>query len=237
MLTGLVKKEESSMTKKAIILFSGGLDSLTCLAIAKSQGYQCYALSFRYGQKHAVEIEQAKKLARSMAVYHHQIMTLSLDQIGGSALTDPRFKVPDYQPSREIPLTYVPGRNTIFLSYALAVGEVNNAYDIFIGVNHVDYSNYPDCRPDYIFAFEQMANLGTKAGVENKLFKVHTPLLFMNKADIIRSGINLGLDYSESVSCYRADTQGRACGKCDSCSFRRQGFETAGIADPTLYYA
>lgn len=224
------------MSKKAIILFSGGLDSTTCLAIAKSQEFSCYTLSFRYGQKHDVEIEWAKKGAHAFQVAEHKILQLPLDQISGSSLLDQTLEVPDYSDSSAIPNTYVPARNTIFLTFALAWAEVIGASDIFIGANAVDYSGYPDCRPDYLHAFEQMADLATKAGVEGQRFKIHSPLLQMTKADIVRAGMALGVDYSQTVSCYRADADGRACGKCDSCVFRKKGFDEAGVEDPTRYY-
>ncbi|RDI38955.1 7-cyano-7-deazaguanine synthase QueC [Aquicella lusitana] len=224
------------MQKKAIILFSGGLDSTTCLAIAQSQGYACYALSFAYGQKHHVEIERAKQIAHSFGVVTHQVFVLPLEQIRGSSLTDGDMVVPDYQDGSAIPNTYVPARNTIFLSFALAWGEVLGAHDIFMGANYLDYSGYPDCRPDYLHAFETMANLATKASVEGQQFKIHAPLLKMHKAEIIREGLRLGIDYSHTVSCYRADRMGRACGKCDSCTYRKKGFEEAKVPDPTIYY-
>lgn len=224
------------MTNKAIILFSGGLDSTTCLALAKSQGYECYTLSLAYGQKHAVEVERAKLIAAKYGVVEHKVLSLPLDEIRGSSLTDENIEVQDYQANGGIPNTYVPARNTIFLSFALAFGEVVGANNIFLGANHVDYSGYPDCRPEYLHAFEKVAKLATKAGVEQgQEFKIHTPLLHMSKADIIREGTRLGIDYSETISCYRADAKGRACGKCDSCIYRKKGFTEAGIADPTHY--
>ena len=224
------------MKKKAIILFSGGLDSTTCLAIAKSQGFLCYALSFQYGQKHNAEIEHAKRLAEQAGVAEHKILALPLDEIGGSSLTDKNMDVQDFQERDRIPNTYVPARNTIFLSFALAWGEVIDAKDIFLGANEVDYSGYPDCRPAYLHAFEAMAKLATKAGMEeNQAFNIHTPLLRMGKAQIIQEGIRLGVDYSQTVSCYRADINGRACGNCDSCTYRKKGFMEAKIKDPTKY--
>ena len=223
--------------KKAIILFSGGLDSTTCLAIAKSQEFSCYALSFAYGQKHQVEVERAKSIAEKWGVVEHKIISLPLDEIRGSSLTDANLKVLDHQEGNKIPDTYVPARNTIFLSFALAWGEVIGASDIFIGANHIDYSGYPDCRPAYLHAFEKMATLATKVGVETNLqFKIHAPLLQLNKAEIIREGIRLGVDYSQTISCYRADIQGRACGTCDSCIYRKKGFAESNMADPTHYY-
>lgn len=224
------------MGKKAIILFSGGLDSTTCLALAASQQFACYALSFTYGQKHDVEVGRAKSIAIEYGVVEHKILTLPLADIGGSSLIDQDLHVKDYQASNEIPNTYVPARNTIFLSFALAWGEVIGAEDIFLGANYLDYSGYPDCRPDYLRAFENMANLATKTGVEqSQRFKIHAPLLAMNKAQIIQEGIRLNVDYSKTISCYRADTHGRACGTCDSCTYRRKGFNEAGVIDPTCY--
>jgi 7-cyano-7-deazaguanine synthase len=226
------------VSKKAIILFSGGLDSTTCLAIAKSQGFSCYALSFAYGQKHQIEVERAKCIAEKQGVIEHKIISLPLDEIRGSSLTDANRKVLDYQETDKIPDTYVPARNTIFLSMALAWGEVIGASDIFIGANHLDYSGYPDCRPEYLQAFEKVATLATKVGVEeNQPFHIHAPLLHLSKADIIRVGIRLGIDYSQTVSCYRADHQGRACGTCGSCTFRKKGFIESNTPDPTCYYA
>lgn len=219
---------------KAVVLLSGGLDSATTLAIAKVQGYACYALSFNYGQRHAAELNAAKKVARVFNVMEHKVIDLDLAQIGGSALTDKNIAVPEAK-SEGIPITYVPARNTIFLSYALAWAEVLDISDIFIGVNAVDYSGYPDCRPEYIAAFENMARLATKAGVEGNPFKIHTPLIQLSKSDIIKSGTELGVDYSITVSCYQADDQGRACGVCDSCRFRKEGFSEALIPDPTIY--
>ena len=224
------------MSKKAIILFSGGLDSTTCVAIAKAQGFSCYALSFAYGQKHAVEIECAKKIARYADVVEHKILHLPLDEIKGSSLTDGALNVPDFSGNADIPNTYVPARNTIFLSFALAWAEVIGANDIFFGANYLDYSGYPDCRPDYIQAFEHVAMLATKAGIHGERFKIHAPLLSMNKAEIIREGLRLGVDYGKTISCYRADSEGRACGKCDSCTYRKKGFADANVPDPTPYY-
>ena len=220
--------------KKAIVLVSGGLDSTTTLAIAKNQGFDCYALSFDYGQRHIVELVAAKNVAETYNCIDHKTIKLDLRQVGGSALTDNSINVPE-SPSEGIPVTYVPARNTLFLSYALAWAEVLNANDIFIGVNAVDYSGYPDCRPEYIKAYEQLASLATKAGVEGASFKIHTPLILLSKADIIKQGIELGVDYSITVSCYQADNKGLACGVCDSCRFRKQGFEAANLADPTHY--
>lgn len=224
------------MHKKSVVLFSGGLDSTTCLAIAKSQGFTVYALGFQYGQKHVVEIERSITIAKSYQVAGHQILTLPINQIGGSALTDADTIVPDYSGEKHIPSTYVPARNTIFLSYALGYAESIGAYDIFIGANVIDYSGYPDCRPDYLQAFEHVANLATKAGREGRRFHIHSPLLQLNKAEIIQLGLSHGVDYQQTVSCYRADQQGRACGNCDSCVYRKKGFEDANVPDPTIYY-
>jgi 7-cyano-7-deazaguanine synthase len=220
--------------KRAVVLLSGGLDSATVLAIAAGEGFVCYALSFDYGQRHSIELEAAKRLARNHAVAEHKFIRLGLDAIGGSALTDQRIAVPT-QPQSGIPVTYVPARNTIFLAYALGWAEVLGISDIFIGVNAIDYSGYPDCRPEYIRAFEHLANLATKAGVEGRAFTIHTPLIHMSKADIIRCGTALGVNYSATVSCYSADAEGRACGACDACRLRAGGFAEAGIDDPTRY--
>ncbi|MBV2090567.1 MAG: 7-cyano-7-deazaguanine synthase QueC [Candidatus Thiodiazotropha sp. (ex Ctena orbiculata)] len=222
------------MNKKAVVLLSGGLDSATVLAIARSQGYACYALSMSYGQRHAAELNAAAKLARSLGAVDHKVMSIGLDSIGGSALTDTSIEVPE-QLADGIPVTYVPARNTVFLSLALGWAEVLEAQEIFIGVNAVDYSGYPDCRPEFIRAFEQLANLATKAGVEGKDFHIHTPLIDLTKGEIIQQGIKLGLDYSLTVSCYQANERGEACGSCDSCRLRARGFEEAGVADPTRY--
>ncbi len=224
------------VSKKAIILFSGGLDSTTCLVIAKSQGFSCYTLSFAYGQKHQIEVERAKMIAEKYGVIEHKVISLPLDEIRGSTLTDANRQVLDYQETDKIPDTYVPARNTIFLSFALAFGEVIGASDIFTGANHLDYSGYPDCRPAYLQAFEKVAKLATKVGVEeNRQFNIHAPLLHLKKAEIIREGIRLGIDYSQTISCYRADRQGRACGTCDSCVFRKKGFTESNTPDPTQY--
>lgn len=223
------------MQKKAVVLFSGGLDSTTCLAIAKSQRFDCYALSFHYGQKHVAEIEHAKLLADEFGVVEHRILTLPIGELGGSSLTDAALDVPDYQQGDAIPNTYVPARNTIFLSFALSYGEVVGAYDIFIGANIMDYSQYPDCRPEFLHAFETLAKVATKAGTSETEFHIHAPLLKMTKADIIKTGIALGIDYSKTISCYRADKDGRACGNCDSCTYRKKGFTEAGITDQTRY--
>jgi 7-cyano-7-deazaguanine synthase len=220
--------------KKAVILLSGGLDSITALAIAKEQGYDCYALSLDYGQRHATELQAARTLARTSGVKAHKIIPLALDAIGGSALTDASIAVPQ-EPGEGIPVTYVPARNTVFLALALGWAEVLGAHEIFIGVNAVDYSGYPDCRPAFIEAFTQLANVATKAGVEGESFTIHAPLIEMSKADIIREGTRLGVDYANTVSCYAADEAGRACGVCDACRLRAAGFRDAGVDDPTRY--
>ena len=222
-------------TPSAVVLVSGGLDSATVLAIAREQGYACYALSFDYGQRHRAELDAAARVATSLGALEHRTMRIDFAGIGGSALTDLRIDVPD-TPQTGIPITYVPARNTVFLSMALGWAEVLGAADIFIGVNAVDYSGYPDCRPAFIAAFERVANLATKAGVEGTMrFRIHTPLISLSKAQIIARGTALHVDFAATVSCYQADTQGRACGVCDSCRLRAQGFAAAGIADPTRY--
>ncbi|VAX11054.1 7-cyano-7-deazaguanine synthase [hydrothermal vent metagenome] len=219
---------------KAVILVSGGLDSATTLAIAKEQGFACYTLSIDYGQRHRVELKAAHWVAESFRVHEHKIINIALDKLGGSALTDASIPVPA-QSEEGIPATYVPARNTIFLSVALGWAEVVGARDIFIGVTAVDYSGYPDCRSEFIHAFENLASIGTKAGAEGDRFKVHTPLVKFRKAEIILEGVRLGVDYGLTVSCYQADTEGKACGTCDSCRYRAQGFQQAGVADPTRY--
>jgi 7-cyano-7-deazaguanine synthase len=223
------------VAKKAVILFSGGLDSTTCIASAKSQGFDCYALSFSYDQKHNSELEAAGRLGSLLGVKEHKIVSLSLGEIGGSALTDTNISVPDFLGDGKIPTTYVPARNTIFLSIGLGWAEVLDCSDIFFGANALDYSGYPDCRPEYIHAFENMANLATKAGVEGRRYTIHTPLLHLRKHEVIQKGLSLGIDYSMTVSCYRLDSEGRACGNCDSCTHRKKGFAEAGLADPTKY--
>jgi 7-cyano-7-deazaguanine synthase len=220
---------------KAVILLSGGLDSTTVLAIAKSQGYDCYALSFDYGQKQRSELESSISIAKKSNVIEHRIMKISLSDIGGSALTDQSIDVPKYSDSDEIPITYVPARNTIFLSFALAWAEVVDCQTIFIGVNALDYSGYPDCRPEFIEAFENMANLATKQSVEGDRIQIKTPLISMTKAEIIKKGLGLGVDYSETTSCYDANTLGEACGECDACVLRKIGFENANVQDSTRY--
>jgi len=220
--------------KVAVVLLSGGLDSATCLALARAQGFRCYALSFDYGQRHRSELDAAARVARQLGAAEFKIFRLDMAGIGGSALTDPALAVPE-QESSGIPITYVPARNTVFLSCALAWAEVLQASAIFIGVNALDYSGYPDCRPEFIAAFQRMANLATRVGVEGHELKIATPLINLTKAEIIRAGHALGVDYSITVSCYQADAAGRACGKCDSCRFRRKGFTEAGLQDPTHY--
>ena len=222
------------MSKKAVILVSGGLDSTTVVAMAKSQGYDCYTLSFDYGQRHRSELEAAQRVSKLMAVHEHKVVKLDLGTIGGSALTDASIDVPEEETSG-IPVTYVPARNTVFLSIALGWAEVLGANDIFLGVNAVDYSGYPDCRPEYIGAFEAVANLATKSAVEGQKLSIHAPLIDMTKAQIVQAGMALGVDYSQTVSCYQANLEGEACGKCESCRLRRQGFEQAGLQDPTRY--
>lgn len=221
--------------KSAVVLLSGGLDSATVLAMARQQGFRCYALSVDYGQRHHAELAASKRVASVLGAVEHRVINIDLTGFGGSALTDSRIAVPEQETSG-IPLTYVPARNTIMLSLALAWAEVLQAQDIFFGVNAVDYSGYPDCRPEYVAAFEHMANLATKAAVEGKPLKVHAPLQYLSKAEIIRQGARLGVDFSLTVSCYQADMEGRACGVCDSCRLRRAGFVEAGISDVTRYY-
>ncbi len=220
--------------KNAVVLLSGGLDSATVMAIAKQQGYICHALSVDYGQRHHAELAAAERVAQALGAIEQRVIRVDLTGFGGSALTDTRIAVPE-QTSLGIPLTYVPARNTIMLSLALAWAEVLQVQDIFIGVNAVDFSGYPDCRPEYIAAFESMANLATKAAVEGKHLTLHAPLLRLSKADIVKLGTELGVDYSLTVSCYQADSDGRACAVCDSCRLRRAGFKTAGIVDSTRY--
>jgi len=224
----------TSNDKRAIVLLSGGLDSATTIAIAQHTGFNCYALTVDYGQRHRAELTAAKQLASALNVIEHRIMRVDLGQIGGSALTDMNLPIPN-TPSTGIPITYVPARNTILLSLAVSWAEVLTIKDIFIGVNAVDYSGYPDCRPEFISEFEQLANIGTKAGVEGTKFRIHTPLLHLSKTEIIQSGIKLGLNYSITVSCYQADDTGRACGVCDACRLRISGFANAGIKDQTRY--
>ena len=222
------------MSEKAIVLVSGGLDSATCLALAKEAGYVCCALSFDYGQRSSSELAAAARIASAMQVADHRVVKLGLDAIGGSALTNTAFDVPE-QESEGIPITYVPARNTVFLAYGLALAEAIDAASIFIGVNSLDYSGYPDCRPEYIEAFQAMMDLATKKAVEGSSISLNTPLISLSKAEIIKTGTLLNVDYSQTVSCYQADDRGRACGSCDSCRFRRQGFLDAGVPDPTKY--
>ncbi|MDH5633236.1 MAG: 7-cyano-7-deazaguanine synthase QueC [Gammaproteobacteria bacterium] len=221
---------------KAVILVSGGLDSATVLAMARSRGYDCYALSFDYGQRHRCELRAAAVVAKAYGAAEHRVVNLDMSWIGGSALTDTTIPVPEDQAdSSDIPITYVPARNTVFLSYALAWAEVIGARDIFIGANAVDYSGYPDCRPAFIESFERLANLATKAGIEGRSFRIHAPLIDLSKAEIIRKGSILGVDYSLTSSCYQPDEDCRACGHCDSCRLRKAGFSDAGMEDPTRY--
>lgn len=224
-----------STQKRAVILLSGGLDSATVVAMARAEGYSCYTMSFDYGQRHRAELQAAERVARDLGVVEHKVIGLNLNGIGGSALTDSAIAVPE-APSEGIPITYVPARNTVFLSLALGWAEVLGARDIFIGVNAVDYSGYPDCRPEFVEAFERMANLATKAGVEGQGFRIQAPLQNLSKAEIVKVGVKLGVDYGLTVSCYQADDQGYACGKCDSCRLRAEGFSAAGITDPTPYF-
>ncbi|MFQ5642476.1 MAG: 7-cyano-7-deazaguanine synthase QueC [Thiogranum sp.] len=219
---------------KAVVLLSGGLDSATVLAIARDRGYRCYALSLDYGQRHRAELAAAQRVAAALGAVEHKTIPLDLTRIGGSALTDTGIDVPRHA-AEGIPVTYVPARNTIFLSIALGWAEVLGAWDLFIGVNAVDYSGYPDCRPEYIEAFQRLCQLATRAGVEGGSFRVNAPLIEMSKADIIQTGMRLGVDYGQTLSCYAADEAGRACGVCDSCRLRAHGFAQAGVADPTRY--
>lgn len=220
--------------RRAIVLLSGGLDSATVLAIAREAGFVCHALSLDYGQRHKAELLAAARVAASLGAVEHRVMRLGLGELGGSALTDAAIAVPE-TPSEGIPVTYVPARNTVMLALALAWAEVLGARDVFIGVNAVDYSGYPDCRPEFIAAFERTANLATKAGVEGAALRIHAPLQTLSKADIIQQGVRLGVDYAHTVSCYQADPEGRACGVCDACRLRRQGFDQVGVSDPTVY--
>lgn len=220
----------------AVVLVSGGLDSATVLAVARDLGYACYALSFDYGQRHAAELDAARAVSGALGAAQHRVLKIDLGQLGGSALTDYSIDVPTEE-TEGIPITYVPARNTVFLSFALAWAEVLDACDLFIGVNAVDYSGYPDCRPEFIAAFEQTANLATRAGVEGRRLHVHAPLIEMTKAQIIERGVSLGVDYALTVSCYQASDAGIACGACESCRIRRAGFVTAGVDDPTRYRA
>ena len=223
------------MSKKtAIVLVSGGLDSATCLAMAKAQGYECYAISFEYGQRSNCELQAAKEITKAADVVEHKIFSLQIGELGGSALTDKHIRVPE-EVSTGIPVTYVPARNTVFLSYALAWAEVLNGEAIFIGVNALDYSGYPDCRPEYVSAFQRLINLATKKCAEGGAIVLETPLIDLNKAEIIKAGVRLGVNYANTVSCYQAAKSGKACGRCDSCRIRRKGFIDAGVVDPTHY--
>jgi 7-cyano-7-deazaguanine synthase len=231
------RQQSDGGARPAIVLVSGGLDSATCLAIARAEGFRCHALSFRYGQRHAAELAAARRVASQLGAAEHRTMQIDLAAFGGSALTDTSIAVPEGgEGGAAIPVTYVPARNTVFLAFALAWAEVLRAHDIFIGVNAVDYSGYPDCRPEFIQAFERMANLATREGVEGREpLRIRTPLIDLSKAEIIRRGTSLGVDFGATVSCYQADELGRACGRCDSCRLRRTGFEAAGVPDPTSY--
>ncbi|MGE0712188.1 MAG: 7-cyano-7-deazaguanine synthase QueC [Planctomycetota bacterium] len=226
----------SAPARRAVVLLSGGLDSATALAIARAEGFEPHALSFAYGQRHAVELEAARRVAAAQGVADHRVATIDLRLFGGSALTAalevPKDRDPD---GAEIPITYVPARNTIFLSFALAFAEVLGAQDVFIGVNALDYSGYPDCRPEYVAAFEAMANLATRAGVEGQRLRIHTPLIQLSKAEIVRRGLALGVDYALTISCYDPDAEGRGCGRCDACQLRLRGFREAGVQDPAPY--
>ncbi len=225
----------SATARPAVVLLSGGLDSATCLAIARAEGFRCHALSLAYGQRHEAELRAAERVATTLGAQQHRVMRIDLAAFGGSALTDRGIAVPE-APVGGIPVTYVPARNTVFLSLALAWTEVLRAQDIFIGVNAVDYSGYPDCRPEFVAAFERLANLATRAGVEGTApIRIRTPLISLSKSEIIRRGLELGVAFGDTVSCYQADDEGRACGRCDSCRLRREGFAAAGVADPTRY--
>jgi len=230
----IVRSMAALKKNRAVVLVSGGLDSATCLAIARDRGFECYALSFDYGQRASSELIAARRLAESGGVLEHKVIELNMGAIGGSALTDTDISIPE-QESEGIPVTYVPARNTVFLSYALAWAEVLNANAIFIGVNALDYSGYPDCRPEYIEAFQTLINLATKVGVEGSVISLETPLIDLTKAEIIRAGLGLSVDYGITVSCYQADSEGRACGQCDSCRFRASGFKKVEVEDPTRY--
>lgn len=229
------KEDEMSTNKPAVVLLSGGLDSATVVAMAREQGFDCYCLSVEYGQRHVAELEAARRVAAALGAKQHRILHMDMNQFGGSALTDSSINVPVEGVQPGIPVTYVPARNTIMLSLAMAWAEVLDAADIFVGVNAVDYSGYPDCRPEFIKAFETMANLATKAAVEGRKLVIHAPLMAMSKSDIILAGTRLGVDYGLTVSCYQADAQGLACGVCDSCRLRKEGFFAAGVSDPTPY--
>lgn len=227
--------ETHSNTRQAVVLLSGGIDSATCGAIARAEGFELYAMSFRYGQRHRVELESASRVAGHLGAKEHRVVAIDLGAFGGSSLTSSLSVPKDRDTDGSIPNTYVPARNTIFLSFALGWAEVLGCSDIFIGVNAVDYSGYPDCRPEYIAAYERMANLATRAGVEGRKLTIHTPLIDLTKAQIIRKGVELGLDYGLTHSCYDPSPEGHACGHCDSCLIRKRGFEKAGVEDPTVY--
>jgi len=222
------------VTKRAVVLLSGGMDSATCLALARRDGCECHALSFDYGQRHRAELDAANRIARALGAIEHRTLTIGLGEFGGSALTDQQLTIPTDSGSG-IPITYVPARNTVFLAFALGLAEVLDADRIYAGMNAVDYSGYPDCRPAYLEAFQQLANLATRRGVEGRPIVVHTPLLLLSKAEIVRTGIALGVDFSATVSCYQATEAGEACGICDACRLRKAGFTAAGVADPTRY--
>ena len=221
-------------TRRAVVLLSGGMDSATCLALARRDGYDCHALSFDYGQRHRAELDAANRIARALGAIEHRTLTIGLGEFGGSALTDQQLAVPTGS-GPGIPITYVPARNTVFLAFALGLAEVLDADRIYAGMNAVDYSGYPDCRPAYLEAFQQLANLATRRGVEGRPILVHTPLLLLSKAEIVRTGVALGVDFSATVSCYQATVAGEACGSCAACQLRRGGFAAAGVADPTRY--
>ena len=230
----------TSTAKPAVVLLSGGLDSATVLAIARQDGFHCHALSFAYGQRHAIELEAAQRVARALAAVEHKIINLDLRAFGGSALTSDQFEVPVDRSAQDmaqgIPITYVPARNTVFLALALGYAEVCGSFDIYLGINALDYSGYPDCRPEFVTAFEHLANLATKAAVEGQgTYRIHAPLVQLTKAEIIRRGVELGVDFGMTHSCYNPSADGSACGRCDSCVLRRQGFVSAGVADPTRY--
>ncbi len=224
-----------TIAKRAVVLLSGGLDSATCLAIAREMGFETYALSIAYGQRHAAELTASLRVAQTLGAREHRLARVNLGEFGGSALTDPAIAVPENKENTGIPVTYVPARNTVMLSIALAWAEVLGANDIFVGVNAVDYSGYPDCRPEFIQAFETMANLATKVGVEGARLRIHAPLIKLSKGEIIRRGIELGVDYGLTVTCYQADDAGRACGSCEACRLRAAGFAAAAVPDPTPY--
>lgn len=230
-----MKAPPPASAPRAVVLLSGGLDSATCLAIAHDMGFEAHALSVAYGQRHTAELQAAERVAAALGAREHRVASVNLGQFGGSALTDPNIAVPTSEPGAGIPVTYVPARNTVMLSIALAWAEVLGASDIFIGVNAIDYSGYPDCRPEFIRAFETMARLATKAGVEGRPLRIHAPLIELSKADIIRRGAALGIDYGITVTCYQADEDGHACGRCEACRLRAAGFAAAGVPDPTRY--